>query len=92
VDRHPTATLTNSLIRLHLAILLLLGAISAEAQVVITKGTNFAVDIAADGHLAIDLLGKIWVIPPKGGAAEAVTDGALTARRARWSPDSRAIV
>jgi hypothetical protein len=80
------------LIRSGLAILILLGAAGAEAQVVITKGTNFSADIAADGRIAIDLLGKIWVIPAKGGAAQAITDGSLAARRARWSPDSRAIV
>jgi hypothetical protein len=78
--------------RFSLAILFLLCAAGADAQVVITKGTNFSADIAADGHIAIDLLGKIWVIPPKGGAAEVITDGSLAARRARWSPDSQAIV
>jgi hypothetical protein len=92
MDRHPTATLTNSLIRFHLAILLLLCAVSAEAQVVITKGTNFSADIAADGRIAIDLLGRIWVIPAKGGTAEPITEESLAARRARWSPDSGAIV
>jgi len=92
VDGHSTATLTNNLFRIHLAILFLLCTVSAEAQVVVTKGTNFSVDIATDGHLAIDLLGKIWVIPPKGGAAEPITDGLLAARRGRWSPDSRSII
>jgi len=92
VDGHSTATLTIRLFRFHLAVLSLLFAAGAEAQVVVTKGTNFSVDIAGDGRLAIDLLGKVWVIPPKGGAAEPITDGQLVARRARWSPDSRAIV
>lgn len=92
MDRHPTATLTNSLIRFRLAIFVLLCTASANAQVVITKGTNFSADIAADGRIAIDLLGKIWVIPARGGAAEPITDGSLAARRARWSPDSRTIV
>jgi len=80
------------LIRSSLAILILLCAVGADAQVVITKGTNFSADIAADDRIAIDLLGKIWVIPANGGGAEAVTDGSLAARRARWSPDSQTIV
>ena len=92
MDRRPTAALTISLLKSRLTILVLLCAVSAEAQVVLTKGTNFSVDIAADGRLAIDLLGKIWIIPPTGGAAEAITDGLLVARRPRWSPDSKAVV
>jgi hypothetical protein len=80
------------LLRFYLAILFLLCAASAAAQVVVTKGTNFSADIAADGRIAIDLLGKIWVIPARGGEAQPITDGALAARRARWSPDSQAIV
>jgi len=92
VDGHSTATLTNTLFSFRLAILFLLCAVAAEAQVVVTKGTNFSVDIATDGRLATDLLGRIWVIPSKGGVAEPITDGLLVARRARWSPDSRFIV
>jgi len=70
----------------------LLCATGAEAQVTLTKGTNFSVDIATDGQLAIDLLGKIWVMPAKGGHAQPITDEALLARRPRWSPDASAIV
>ena len=65
---------------------------TTQAQVTLTKGTNFSVDVAADGRLAIDLLGKVWIIPAKGGVAEAIASGSPFARRPRWSPDSAAIV
>ena len=46
------------------AVLLLLAmtiisTVPAEAQVTLTQGTNFSVDAAADGRLAIDLLGNV---------------------------------
>ena len=92
MDRRPASALTASLIKLQLAILFLLCALGAEAQVTLTKGTNFSVDIAQDGRLAIDLLSKVWVIPPDGGEARAISDDDLAARRPRWSPDSSSIV
>ena len=67
-------------------------ASAADAQVTLTKGTNFSVDVASDGRLAFDLLGKIWVLPPSGGEAQAITDGTLPARRPKWAPDSGAVV
>ena len=79
-----------------LQILLLVGAtaiaLDAPAQVTVTEGTNFSVDVSSDGRLAIDLLGGIWVLPAKGGNAEPVMSGLLPARRPRWSPDSTAIL
>ena len=50
------------------AVLLLLAmtiisTVPAEAQVTLTQGTNFSVDAAADGRLAIDLLGNVWILP-----------------------------
>ena len=39
------------------AILLLLRAAAADAQITLTQGTNFGIDVAADGRLTIDLLG-----------------------------------
>ena len=42
--------------------------------------------------MAIDLLGKIWLIPVNGGVAQAIPDTPFAARRPRWSPDSKAIV
>lgn len=72
--------------------MILVCAASAEAQVTLTKGTNFSVDVRDDGKMVIDLLGKIWIIPANGGAAKAVTGGQHAARRPRWSPDGTSIV
>jgi len=92
VDRHPLTTLTISLLRISSAILFLIGSALASAQVTLTKGTNFSIDVAQDGQLAIDLLGDIWVVPSSGGEARAITTGVSPARWPRWSPDSSAIV
>ena len=92
MDRHPLTTLTISLFRILSAILLLLGSAVASAQVTLTKGTNFSIDVAKDGQLAIDLLGEIWVVPPSGGEAQVISSGVSPARWPRWSPDSSAIV
>lgn len=72
--------------------LLLLLASSALAQVTLRQGTNFSVDAAADGRLVIDLLGALWIVPPKGGVASAIATGNLPARRPRWSPDAQSIL
>lgn len=79
------------------AILLLLAmtiisTVPAEAQVTLTQGTNFSVDAAADGRLAIDLLGNVWIVPPSGGLAKAIPTGELPARRPQWSPDASSII
>lgn len=65
---------------------------AATAQVTLTRGTNFSIDTASDGRLAIDLLGRIWELPASGGDARAVTDGKLRAGHPRWAPDTSAIV
>ena len=65
---------------------------AAVAQVTLTEGADLSVDVAADGRIAMDLLGGIWVIPPKGGAAESLNAGLLPAERPRWSPDASAIL
>lgn len=75
-----------------LAFLLLVSAVTAEAQVSLTRGTNFSLDVAADGRIAFDLLGDIWVIPDGGGVAQAISAGPTGARRPRWSPAADAIV
>jgi len=80
------------LFRVCLTIILLLSAVSAEAQVSLTRGTNFSLDVAADGRIAFDLLGDIWIIPNGGGVAQAISGGPAAARRPRWSPAGDAIV
>ena len=72
--------------------LLVLRAASADAQVTLTQGTNFGIDAAADGRLAMDLLGGIWLLPATGGKATPVTPVESGAHRPRWSPDADALV
>ena len=62
------------------------------AQVTLTEGTDISVDVAPDGRIVMDLLGGIWVIPPRGGKAEPLDAGLLPAERPRWSPDASALV
>jgi hypothetical protein len=64
----------------------------AHAQIVLTEGTNLSVDVSADGRIATDLLGGIWIVPRTGGVAEPIDKGLLPARRPRWSPDGDRIV
>jgi hypothetical protein len=74
------------------ASLLILAVAPATSQVTITEGTNLTVDVAADGRLAMDLLGSIWVLPEKGGNAEPLATGTMSVARPRWSPAGDAIV
>ncbi len=64
----------------------------AAAQVTLTEGADISVDVSADGRIAMDLLGGIWVLPLKGGNAEPLNAGLLPAERPRWSPDASSIV
>ena len=65
---------------------------AALAQVTITEGTDINIDVAADGRIAMDLIGGIWVVPQKGGNAAPIEAGLLPAERPRWSPDGSALV
>ena len=61
-------------------------------DVTITEGTNLAIALSPDeSTLALDLLGRIWVMPAGGGTATALTDPAGDARQPAWSPDGRRI-
>lgn len=76
-----------------LAAALLAVADPAPAQLVLSEGTNFSVDVAASGEtLAIDLLGTLWVLDSGGGSAEPVSAGLQPARRPRWSPDGERLL
>ena len=77
-----------------LAALLVLAAPSAPsgAPVILTEGTNIYADVSADGRIAMDLLGSIWVLPANGGQANIVTDNLLPAHRPRWSPQGDRIL
>lgn len=72
---------------------LLLAATGAQAQVVLSEGTNLAADVSpSTRRLAIDLLGSIWLLDAGGGPAEAVSDNLQPARRPQWSPDGERLV
>ena len=61
-------------------------------EVTISEGTNVAVALSPDeSTLALDLLGRIWVMPASGGVATALTDPAGDARQPAWSPDGSRI-
>src|SRR3546814_11550396 len=54
----------------------------------LTEGTGMNVDLSPDGrNLAFDLLGDVYVMPAKGGAATQITRGLAWDRRPVWSPD-----
>lgn len=71
--------------------LCLLVPIPLGAQETITKSRNLTADVAGDGRIAIDLLGDIWIVPPGGGEAVAITRHLKSGRRPRWSPDASRI-
>lgn len=70
---------------------LLILASALEAQEAISRGGNISADIARDGRVAIDLAGDIWIVPPGGGKATAITRNLKSVRRPRWSPDGSEI-
>lgn len=83
--------------RLPLAVagsLLSLAAIApADGQVILTEGTNLSVDVAPpEGPIATDLLGSIWLVPQRGGAAEKIINNLQPASHPRWSPDGGSIL
>ncbi len=74
-----------------LAALGLAGSASAPApatiEVTLTEGTNMAAALSPDGAtLALDLVGRIWTVPARGGTAVALTDPFGDARQPAWAP------
>ena len=86
--------LTDFRCRTRRSLLMLMAfAVPAQAEVILSEGTNLAADVStADGRLAIDLLGSIWIVPPDGGLAKILSDNLLPARRPRWSPEGKQIL
>lgn len=85
---HRMITLHNAL-----WVALIFSAQAVAGQIIATQGDHLAVDVSRkDGRIAMDLLGRIWILPPKGGAALKLTETALPARRPRWSPDGLQIL
>lgn len=75
------------------AILVLVCALPAHSQLVLTEGTNISVDVSrGSGRLATDLLGSLWIVPSNGGDAQRISHDVLPARAPRWSPDGQFLV
>ena len=73
--------------------LCLLAMQAASAQLVLTEGTNMTVDVSrVDGRIAMDLLGRLWIVPPDSGDAVRIGSDSIPARSPRWSPDGRQIL
>ena len=58
----------------------------------LTQGTNFSVDVATDGRIAMDLMGELWTMQAGGGEATSVVSGPFSVKRPRFSPDGNSIV
>jgi hypothetical protein len=68
-------------------ILFALVSLPSRADVILTEGTNFGVDVSPiDGSIVMDLLGSIWLLPANGGQARQLTDGLIPVTAPRWSP------
>jgi Tol biopolymer transport system component/imidazolonepropionase-like amidohydrolase len=86
----------NKTLRLLGFFLLYAGALEAQTakkvDLVLREGTNLAVALSPDGQwLALDALGRIWVMAVSGGTARPLTDELGDARQPTWSPDGNTI-
>lgn len=63
----------------------------ADAEQLVNRGENITADVAADGRVAFDLMGDIWMVRRNGGDAIALTRDLRSAGRPRWSPDASQI-
>ncbi|MFK7981064.1 MAG: TolB family protein [Saprospiraceae bacterium] len=57
-------------------------------ELTVHEGTNMAATISPDKQtIAIDLQGRLWLLPTEGGEAKPITDKFGDARQPSWSPD-----
>lgn len=83
---------------LALAALLLVALSGAAAArdtttLVISEGTQFALDVRADGkEVVLDIQGQLWLLPATGGQAQPLDLAQGDDRLPRWSPDGRSLV
>lgn len=65
---------------------------SSNQIISISEGTNIAAALSPDGEeIVFDALGRLWIMPAKGGKAKAITDPYGNARQPSWSPDGKQI-
>ncbi|HSL69008.1 MAG TPA: amidohydrolase family protein [Longimicrobiales bacterium] len=63
-----------------------------RVDLALSEATNLAVALSPDQTwLALDALGRIWIMPITGGAARPLTDELGDARQPSWSPDGNTI-
>ncbi|MEC7804595.1 MAG: hypothetical protein VX533_07085, partial [Pseudomonadota bacterium] len=69
-------------------------ALAASAtEIKVSEGTSFTVANSPDGEtLALDLQGRLWILPSAGGEAKAITNGIGDDRLPRFSPDGKQLV
>jgi len=59
----------------------------------VSEGTNFSVTLSPDGQeIALDLYGRLWLLPRKGGQARPLTDGLGGDHQPQYSPDGQKLV
>ncbi len=57
-------------------------------ELTVQEGTNIAAAVSPDKQtIALDLQGRLWLMPIKGGVAQPITDEFGDARQPSWSPD-----
>lgn len=57
-------------------------------ELTVHEGTNMAAAVSPDKQtIALDLQGRLWLMPIKGGEATPITDEFGDARQPSWSPD-----
>ena len=63
------------------------------ATLVISEGTQFALDLRPDGRaVVLDIQGQLWLLPATGGQARPLGSAQGDDRLPRWSPDGRSLV
>jgi Tol biopolymer transport system component len=75
-----------------LALASVVHAQSTNVDIHLKEGTNIAAAVSPDGRtIALDLIGRIWVIPRAGGSATPLTAPLDESRQPAWSPDGSRI-
>src|SRR6185503_9257485 len=63
-----------------------------EITLTLTEGTSMSAAVSPDRRsIAIDLLGSLWILPIRGGAARRITPDLFEARLPTWSPDNQSL-